>query len=133
MLKKIESIRKKPKHIRNAYAFWVALAVTLIIALFWFTTLPATFSNTPATSTTEQIEAIGQESSFFHTLGELKGSLSGMFTNLRTNTEYVRETKPEEAVNPNVLDLKKIYEESLKNDKARTGTTSPAASTTPVE
>lgn len=129
MLKKIESLREKPKHIRNAYAFWCALAVTLIIALFWSTTLPATLSNTKATSTAEQIKSTEQESSFFHTLGEIKASLIGMFTNLRTNTEYVQETKPEEAIDPNILDLKKIYEGSLKNAKTSSSTNVSASTT----
>lgn len=131
MLKKIESLRQKPTHIRNAYAFWIALAVTLLIAFLWSTTLPAKFSNTSATSTAIQNEEQG--SSFFHTLSELKDGVITTFANMRTTTQYVREAKPEEATDPNVLDLKKIYEESLKNQQTATSTSESSASTTPSE
>ena len=128
MLKKIESLRQKPTHVRNAYAFWIALCVTLLIAFLWSTTLPAKFSNTSATSTVIQNEEQG--SSFFHTLGEIKSSLLSSFANFRSTTQYVREAKPEEEVDPNVLDLKKIYEESLKNQQTTTTTSELSASST---
>ncbi len=129
MLKKIESLRQKPTHVRNAYAFWIALFVTLLIAFLWSTTLPAKFSNTSATSTAMQGD---QGSSFFHTLGEIKNTVFSSFANFRSTTQYVREAKPEEEVDPNVLDLKKIYEESLKNTNT-SSSTGVNASTTSLE
>ncbi len=119
MLKKIESLRQRPTHVRNAYAFWIALSVTLLIAFLWSTTVPAKFSNTSATSTAMQGD---QGSSFFHTLGEIKNTVFSSFANFRSTTQYVRKTKPEEEVDPNVLDLKKIYEESLKNAQTSSST-----------
>jgi hypothetical protein len=130
MLKKIESLRQRPKHIRNAYAFWIALAVTLLIAFLWSTTLPAKFSNTNATSSAALNEEQG--SSFFHTLAELKDGVIKTFANMRTTTQYVREAKPEEVVDPNVIDLKKIYEESLKN-RQTSSSTDVDTSTTSLE
>jgi cytoskeletal protein RodZ len=41
MLKKIESLREKPKAVRNRYAFGIALVCTGVIALVWATTLPS--------------------------------------------------------------------------------------------
>jgi len=54
MLKKIESLRKQPEHVRNRFAFWTALFVTLIIAALWGSTLPARFENTQAAEEEEQ-------------------------------------------------------------------------------
>jgi hypothetical protein len=127
MLKKIESLRERPKHIRNAYAFWISLSVTLLIAFLWSTTLPAKFSGT--VTSTSSAQTVEQGSSFFHTLGELKDSVITTFANMRTTTQYVREAKPEEQVDPNVLDLKKIYEESLKKAKTSSSTDVTATST----
>jgi hypothetical protein len=44
MLKKIEALRKAPKHVRTAYAFWIALIVTFVLLVLWGSTLPARFS-----------------------------------------------------------------------------------------
>lgn len=41
MLSKIEALRKKPKYVRNMYAFWGAVGATSVIALVWATTLPS--------------------------------------------------------------------------------------------
>ena len=41
MLQKIESIRKKPKEVRQRYAFWGAFGFTGIIVVFWLVSLPS--------------------------------------------------------------------------------------------
>ena len=41
MISKIESLRKKPKEVRNRYAFWTALCFTMVIAGFWLMSMPA--------------------------------------------------------------------------------------------
>jgi len=41
MLKKIESLRTKPKEVRNRYAFWFAFSFTAMIAVFWLVSLPS--------------------------------------------------------------------------------------------
>lgn len=133
MLKKIESLRQKPKHTRNAYAFWVALLVTLVIALLWSTSLSVTLSSTSKTNSVEQTESTKQESSFFHTLEELKKSMVSTFTDMRTSTQYVRKENPKEQVDQNTLDLQKIYDESLKKNKESSSGASHASSTAPSE
>lgn len=45
MIEKIESLRKKPPHVRNRYAFWIALCLTTLIVIFWATTLPGRFAS----------------------------------------------------------------------------------------
>lgn len=41
MLKKIESLRKQSKEVRNRYAFWCALLFTVVVTVFWVSSLPA--------------------------------------------------------------------------------------------
>jgi len=41
MLKKIESLRKQSKEVRNRYAFWWALLFTIVVTVFWVSSLPA--------------------------------------------------------------------------------------------
>ena len=40
MLDRLEKLRAKPKHVRDRYAFWVAVGVTLCVVGVWVTTLP---------------------------------------------------------------------------------------------
>ncbi len=43
MLKKIESLREKPKHVRNQYAFYGAFVVTGLILALWVVSVPSRF------------------------------------------------------------------------------------------
>lgn len=52
MLRKIESLRKKPKEVRNQYAFYGACIVTGFIAILWALSLPARFDSVNATEDT---------------------------------------------------------------------------------
>lgn len=44
MLRHIEELRKKPKAVRNQYAFTIALSLTLLIVAVWAISLPARLS-----------------------------------------------------------------------------------------
>lgn len=44
MLHHLEELRKRPKAIRNSYAFGVALSVTLLVAVVWAVSLPSRFT-----------------------------------------------------------------------------------------
>lgn len=43
LIEKIEALRKKPKAVRNRYAFSIALSTTLLIAIVWAVGVPARF------------------------------------------------------------------------------------------
>lgn len=82
MLKKIESLRKKPRHVRNRYAFWTALIFTLILGVVWGTTLPARFTYTTENATNP--ESLGD---FNDALGGISTNLSETLSTIRTEAE----------------------------------------------
>lgn len=40
-LEVIAAVRKQPKHVRSAYAFWIAAVCTAVLLVIWVTTIPA--------------------------------------------------------------------------------------------
>ncbi len=85
MLHKIEQLRKKPKHVRDRYAFWFAFLFTVCVAGVWATTLPARFLALSETEVTapEEIGVAGERWS-----GLLASVRSG-FAALGTETDDV--------------------------------------------
>ncbi|OIP77532.1 MAG: hypothetical protein AUK16_01655 [Parcubacteria group bacterium CG2_30_44_11] len=63
MFAKLDELRKKPKHVRNRYAFWLATIFTLCVAGVWVTTLPtrlALITSTAAgTVSTAEVRTLG--------------------------------------------------------------------------
>lgn len=90
MLNKIEAMRKKPKHVRNRHAFWIALCVTLLIALFWITTLPARFA--PPQETGEIEQAREEMGNFSRSAKELFSRAFSAVASLRSTLEDTQET-----------------------------------------
>lgn len=72
MLKKIESIRKKPKEVRNRYAFWVALGCTALVSVFWLTGISSRFE-TVSKGAADDIEVQGGIS---RSISDMKASVS---------------------------------------------------------
>lgn len=122
MLKKIESLRKQPKHVRNRYAFWIALLVTLVIVTFWTTTLPARFSSENTMAEQDSEGGLSQD------LGEISVRFKEMMGNMWSSVEYVQET--EEPSPSNLLDLDALLASSsqAKTLSSSTPTTSAEAS-----
>jgi len=60
----LEELRKKPKAIRNLYAFWGAVILTGIIALVWVLSLFAKFDKIETPSFKETNETTGAFSQF---------------------------------------------------------------------
>lgn len=90
MLKKIEALRKEPRHVRNRYAFWTAFCVTLLIIVVWASTLPARFGQTEAPV------AHQRESNWGEYKNALGSVLSGAFSRFGAiKTEKDAETPPE--------------------------------------
>jgi len=54
MLRKIEQLRKAPKHVHERYALYGAVSVTAVIALVWLVSLPARFEPVVVDTTEEQ-------------------------------------------------------------------------------
>ena len=77
MLGKIEALRRKPPHVRNRYAFWIASSLTLIIVVVWSSTLPSRFQDEeiieeplPSNNTGGYVETVR---SFFSGIGDRMG------------------------------------------------------------
>lgn len=123
MLKKIEALRKEPVSVRNRWAFWIALSVTLCIAFFWVSTLPARFAPVQADETKQD-----EGASWSETVGSLTDSFTQTFQNFRANVEYVKEPSETDS-QINTLDLDALFKASstptIRQDfKANIGSTS---------
>jgi len=58
----LDNLRTKPEHVRRRFAFWWALALTALIAIFWFGSITG-FSlskNAAVASATQKISSPGQ-------------------------------------------------------------------------
>jgi len=109
MLNKLEALRQKPKQLRNRYAFWTSLCVTLVIAAVWGTQLPDRF-----TTTSESDFEVSEESgsSFVHTLGEVISSFKSTLGNFRGTIEYAQETDTQKEKQPKMIDLRALVASS---------------------
>jgi len=95
MLKKIESIRKKPVEVRNRYAFWSALGFTAVIAIFWLVSIPSKLTIFTQVSQ-EEIEVQGGVSRSF---SELRASISegfDTFKQIRKDTSVLEKSVSED-------------------------------------
>ncbi len=89
MLRKIEALRKAPPHVRNRYAFWVALVVTLLILGVWSLSIPARLSPHE-----QSVEKAGEEGGFVaHSIRSIFNSINEYFA--PTNTETPATTTPD--------------------------------------
>lgn len=66
LLRWIEKTRKKPKAVRNQYAFVGAIAVTALIVVVWAVSLPTKIAKIAAEHEGTDIETVGAFSRFFN-------------------------------------------------------------------
>jgi hypothetical protein len=125
MLDKIEALRKQPKHIRNRYAFWIALSLTLLIALVWALVLSAKLS----TKKVVPQEHADDSGSFSRSLSDVSERVTEIFSNMRTRFEYVKEVQPPVITKPDVLDLNALLLATSSKQKS-TSTDSYIGTTT---
>lgn len=127
MIEKIESLRKKPRQVRNQYAFWIALLVTLVIVGVWSLTLPDRFSDIEGR--TESPDVVENSNEIRERLGALfsnaKEALSALkdqasTTDTDTTGEPVRED----------IDFKALLASSSEQQALRNASTSTSTSTT---
>ncbi len=110
MLKKIEALRKEPKHVRNRYAFWTAFFVTLVIIVVWGSTLPARFM--PG-----QMQEPSTENNWSDYKNALGSVLNGAFSRFG---EITTEKAPEEA--PERIDFVELVASSSTRTATGSGT-----------
>ncbi|MEX0917797.1 MAG: hypothetical protein WDZ93_01440 [Candidatus Paceibacterota bacterium] len=82
-------IRKKPRHVRQQFAFWYAIGATSVIALVWGVSLQYRLADTLDTDSTVDDEYTGAFSQF---LGDAKDNFANIFSAVGTTT-------PEEEAN----------------------------------
>ncbi len=89
MLRHIEELRKKPKAVRNQYAFSVALTVTLLILAVWAISLPARMSfEEPVVA-----EVPADEPSFGEQLTEISTYFGQGLEEIKTQAELINVTE----------------------------------------
>ena len=96
MLKKIESLRTKPKEVRNRYAFWSAFGFTAIIAVFWVASVSSRVGILTGAQPEEKMEVEGGVSRSF---SEFRASVAdgvSIFNTIKEGAEVANE-EPAEA------------------------------------
>ncbi len=116
MLDKIESLRKQPKHVRNRYAFWIALSITLLIALLWALTISARLS--PADKVPQ--EHADDAGSFSRTLRDITQRVKEALAEVRTQVKYESEEQGPEIDKPEIIDLNALIASSSKEKATNT-------------
>lgn len=86
MLKKIESLRKKPKHVRNQYAFWIAFIFTSFVVIVWVVSLPEKFSINSERSDEDSEEL----SKFMDMFGNIQNDVSDTFKDIQEQTKELQ-------------------------------------------
>lgn len=126
MLDKIESLRTKPKQVKNQYAFWIAFTVTALIALAWAFTLPGRFRNELVLPQEHENEP----GSFKMTLTDILSNIKASFTQMHTTVEYVKDGNPKADTDANTLDLDALYASSSSEQDTSLTTPQMQASST---
>ena len=120
MLDKIETLRTRPKHVRNQYAFWIALSLTAAIAFFWVLSLPSRF----ASAIPQDVGHTDQAGIFSRNITSIKESLVELFTSFNTHANYTKPVATPKRVDLNALIASSSIEEA-------TNTQEMAATSTP--
>ncbi len=83
----LEKVRKKPQAVKSRYAFAGAMSVTLVIGLFWITSLPARFAEVSDISKTDtkQSNEFQNENSFSKLLEESKNQLGAVVDSIKSS------------------------------------------------
>ena len=90
LLKWIEETRKKPKVVRNQYAFFGAVAVTSCIVGVWMLSLPTHFASIDDKYEDRDNDTSGLFSNF---IGDMKSQFAASFTSRLGDAEDVSDEK----------------------------------------
>jgi len=127
MLRHIESLRTKPLHVRNAYAFGFSFLITLCIASVWAVTTINRFSPNEH----EIVSQVETTSSLSRSFTQLKESIGDMVTSMRATVVYTQKEEPSKPVS-NTLNLEELYASSTKARMEKQLTTPLRATTSPA-
>ncbi len=108
MLRHIEELRKKPKAVRNQYAFSIALSVTLLIVAVWAISLPArlTFEEVVVVEEPEAGPSFGSQ------LSELNSFFGEGIEEIKTQAEAIGAALPEADATVSDTDANPVIEPS---------------------
>lgn len=103
----LDRTRKKPKAVRNQYAFLAATSITACIALIWGVSLPSQWSDL-ATEDSPEDEAIGAFAGFWNdakaNIGNLTANtLQGLASTTPEEEAVASSTAPETVNEPGVI------------------------------
>jgi len=89
MLRKIESLRKQPKEVRNRHAFVIASIITAVIALVWVLHLPSQFADEEkvAREAAKDQPKSSFVQGFVDLYGQAKNSISNTFSSSELESE----------------------------------------------
>lgn len=129
MLDKIEALRKEPKHIRNRYAFLIALCISCLVALIWALTLSARFAE-PASVEVKQEEGAPDWTEVF---GRVKESIVTPFKNIRQKPD-TQDLEGNAIVPSNAtLDLDALIASSTPSQSATTSSSTAIQATSSAQ
>lgn len=89
----LEELRKKPLFLKEAYAFWGAVAVTALIAAVWLVNLSARFSETASSPSSVS----GSSSAFGQFFGQLKSNITASWQQRTSPADSVSADQDDEA------------------------------------
>lgn len=78
LIEKIEALRKRPKEVRNQYAFVISIVVTAVVAFGWLLTLPDRVS----VPSGEEFINIDTQSGSMRALSDIKSKFTEMFSSM---------------------------------------------------
>lgn len=87
----LDELRRKPKHVRDRYAFFGALFVTLCIAMVWFVALGVRYSAPTSDVASSSQNVRSEYSSVWTTFTHSIGQAFSRFQNMNTATTSVEE------------------------------------------
>ena len=127
MLHHLETLRKKPLHIKTRYAFFVAFLITASIAGIWTHAVINRFSPQ------EEVVLTEVDSSLSRQLSRFGDSIRATLILFKPKVQYVQE---EQVIVPNRIDLEALVASStkaqLQNKAQKTATNSTTTRTRTV-
>ena len=126
MLHHLETLRKKPLHIKTRYAFFAAFLITASIAGIWTHAVINRFSPE------EEVVLTEVDSSLSRQLSRFGDFMRGTLVLFKPTVQYVQE---EQVIVPNRIDLEALVASSTKaqlQNKALQATTSTVTKTVPT-
>ena len=123
MLKKIEELRKKPKAVKDMYAVYGAVLVTLLVGGFWVMSLPTKFASFESNN---EIIKEDNRGGFARAAADIKEQVANSFGSLNSLKNVVdgEETFEDASLPEGTIDIESLLASSTRFKKADKATTS---------